>query len=110
LYDEQARQNLDNADKFGRITLDCETTGGGSSGGNNGFVTIIDLAVGLFFLIFVAIGIWFCCVRRQKAMNAAFVQSTPGNVMQRYNSNQTNKFNHPFTRKPAGLQSFVGTY
>ncbi|KAL9305349.1 hypothetical protein AtEden1_Chr1g0007631 [Arabidopsis thaliana] len=80
LSDEQARQNLDNADKFGRITLDCETTGGGSSGGNNGFVTIIDLAVGLFFLIFVAIGIWFCCVRRQKAMNAAFVQSTPGQL------------------------------
>ncbi|AAF75087.1 F24B9.23 [Arabidopsis thaliana] len=80
LHDEQARQSLDNADKFGRITLNCETTVGGGNGGNNGFVTIIDLAVGLFFLILVAIGIWFCCVRRQKVMNAAIVQSYPGQL------------------------------
>jgi len=93
LHDEQARQSLDNADKFGRITLNCETTVGGGNGGNNGFVTIIDLAVGLFFLILVAIGIWFCCVRRQKVMNAAIVQSYPGNMMQHYNSNQTKQIN-----------------
>ncbi|CAA7026273.1 unnamed protein product [Microthlaspi erraticum] len=70
LYDEQAQRSLDNADKFGRITLDCETTGGGS-GGNSGFATIIDLSVGLFVLIWVAIGIWIVFVGRQKAMNAA---------------------------------------
>ncbi|CAE5956816.1 unnamed protein product [Arabidopsis arenosa] len=35
MHDEQARQSLDNADKFGRITLDCETTGGGGNGANN---------------------------------------------------------------------------
>ncbi|KAG7653442.1 hypothetical protein ISN44_As01g007090 [Arabidopsis suecica] len=80
LHDEQARQSLDNADKFGRITLDCETTGGGGSGANNGFVTIVDLSFGLFFFIFVAIGIWFFCVRRQKAINAAIVNSSPGNI------------------------------
>ncbi|CAH8251495.1 unnamed protein product [Arabidopsis lyrata] len=80
LHDEQAQRNLDNADKFGRITLDCETTGGGGNGANNGFVTIIDLSFGLFFFIFVAIGIWFFCVRRQKAINAAIVNSSPGQV------------------------------
>lgn len=77
MYDEQAQRSLDNADKFGRITLDCETTGGGSSG-NSGFTTIIDLSIGFFVLIWVAIGIWTVFVRRQKAMNAAAIKPYPG--------------------------------
>ncbi|XP_010480379.1 PREDICTED: uncharacterized protein LOC104759108 [Camelina sativa] len=80
LYDEQARQSLDNADKFGRITLDCGTTGGGS-GGNSGSAMIIDISVGLFFIILVAIGIWIVFVRRQKAMNAAVVKPYSGKEM-----------------------------
>ncbi|XP_010487829.1 PREDICTED: uncharacterized protein LOC104765763 [Camelina sativa] len=80
MSDEQTRQSLDNADKFGRITLDCGSTGGGS-GGSNGLSTIIDLSVGLFFVIWVAIGIWIVFVRRQKAMNAAVVKPYPGEEM-----------------------------
>ncbi|EOA39400.1 hypothetical protein CARUB_v10012490mg [Capsella rubella] len=80
LYDEQTRQNLDNGDKFNRITLDCGVTGEGSVG-TNGFATIIDLSVGLFFVICVAIGIWIFFVRRQKAINAALAKPYPGEEM-----------------------------
>ncbi|CAH8385138.1 unnamed protein product [Eruca vesicaria subsp. sativa] len=49
LYDQQAERSLDNADKFGRMTLDCKTTTSGGSGAHNGTKTVINLSIGLFF-------------------------------------------------------------
>lgn len=51
LHDQETQRSLDSADKFNRITLDCQTTSGGGSRAHSGSETIIDLCVGLFFLI-----------------------------------------------------------
>lgn len=77
LHDQETQRSLDNGDKFNRITLDCQTTSGGGSRAHSGSETIIDIFVGLFFLIWVAIGIWFVFVKRQKAMNAAAINAIP---------------------------------
>ncbi|XP_018489961.1 uncharacterized protein LOC108860584 [Raphanus sativus] len=80
LHDQETQRSLDNGDKFNRITLDCQTTSGGGSRAHSGSETIIDICVGLFFLIWVAIGIWFVFVKRQKAMNAAAINAIPYSV------------------------------
>ncbi|CAH8385133.1 unnamed protein product [Eruca vesicaria subsp. sativa] len=79
MYDRQAERSAESADRMGRIILDCQTTGG-SSRAHSGSETIIELSVGLFFLIWVVIGIWIICVKRQKAMNAAAITPYSGNV------------------------------
>ncbi|KAF8116249.1 hypothetical protein N665_0020s0101 [Sinapis alba] len=80
MYDEQTQRSAESGDMFNRITLDCQTTGGSSRGAHSGSETIIELCVGLFFLIWVAIGIWIVFVKRQNAMNAAAVKPYSGEV------------------------------
>lgn len=86
MYDEQTQRSAENGDRFNRMTLDCQTTSG-SSRAHSSSETIIELSIGVFFLIWVAVGIWIVFVKRQKAMNAAAITPYSGNILSKFTFN-----------------------